>query len=356
VTVTLAGEPLLLIGTPTATEIVAELPAGYPSGTYLLVIYRRNQHAKWDGEPNRIPLRRPYSLMPAWMDEFDLTIGGVGPAGPKGDKGDNGEPGVQGPPGLLASFDSIAGLPCTVRGAPGTIELGYDSTSTVLLRCVVGPSAKCGNGIPEPPEGCDDANTTSGDGCSGTCETEPGYVCVGQPSLCHSGYVCGNNLAEGSEVCDGTDLRGQSCLSLGFSGGTLKCATDCTNFNTSTCTRDCNASGTYLAAPSVSYSCAFGLVDFNVTAWTFADLGNGKMVVRGSGLPRVMSGAVASCASGTGFTVSESVPGTCEETYRLQGQFSDANNWSGTFSAIYSGSGGSCFNCVNQVWQVSGRR
>ncbi|GBD34352.1 hypothetical protein HRbin35_00064 [bacterium HR35] len=47
--------------------------------------------------------------------------------------------------------------------------------------------------------------------------------------------VCGNNLKEPGEECDGPDLGGQSCVSLGYSGGTLSCNSNCT-FNASQCT------------------------------------------------------------------------------------------------------------------------
>ena len=33
---------------------------------------------------------------------------------------------------------------------------------------------------------------------------------------------CGDNIASGSEFCDGIDLRGQDCITLGFGGGTTK--------------------------------------------------------------------------------------------------------------------------------------
>ena len=46
--------------------------------------------------------------------------------------------------------------------------------------------------------------------------------------------VCGDNIAEGSENCDGSALDGQTCLSLGFDGGTLGCDPGCV-FNTSEC-------------------------------------------------------------------------------------------------------------------------
>ena len=47
--------------------------------------------------------------------------------------------------------------------------------------------------------------------------------------------VCGNNIKEEGEQCDGTDLAGATCRSLGFSGGTLSCSASC-DFNTSGCT------------------------------------------------------------------------------------------------------------------------
>ncbi len=47
--------------------------------------------------------------------------------------------------------------------------------------------------------------------------------------------VCGNNIIEADEECDGTDLGGETCKSLGYAGGTLSCQTDCT-FKTTACT------------------------------------------------------------------------------------------------------------------------
>ncbi|MBU1410051.1 hypothetical protein KKC22_00915, partial [Myxococcota bacterium] len=33
--------------------------------------------------------------------------------------------------------------------------------------------------------------------------------------------TCGNDTVEGTEVCDGADLAGESCTTRGFTGGTL---------------------------------------------------------------------------------------------------------------------------------------
>ncbi len=48
---------------------------------------------------------------------------------------------------------------------------------------------------------CDDGNTTSGDGCSSTCQLEPGYVCTTPAAACIP-TVCGDGVVQGSEQCD----------------------------------------------------------------------------------------------------------------------------------------------------------
>lgn len=47
--------------------------------------------------------------------------------------------------------------------------------------------------------------------------------------------ICGNYDRESGEVCDRTDLQGKNCFILGFTGGTLKCSTNCTAWNTTGC-------------------------------------------------------------------------------------------------------------------------
>ncbi len=155
-------------------------------------------------------------------------------------------------------------------------------------------SPTCGNGIWERPEECDDGNQENGDGCSvlclrefvvgdGTCESLKGETCRLSPAdccpdcgngtldpgeecdgaqlggktcaqLCYdggtlgctswcsysydqctgTGPVCGDNTAECSEQCDGTDLRGRSCASFGFAEGNLTCTSGC-RYNISNC-------------------------------------------------------------------------------------------------------------------------
>ncbi|MBI4057649.1 MAG: right-handed parallel beta-helix repeat-containing protein, partial [Elusimicrobia bacterium] len=50
--------------------------------------------------------------------------------------------------------------------------------------------------------------------------------------------VCGNNVGESGEACDGTDLGGQTCQSRGFDFGTITCNSDCLGFNTTQCQND----------------------------------------------------------------------------------------------------------------------
>lgn len=77
--------------------------------------------------------------------------------------------------------------------------------------CLLEPPSVCGNGILEAGEGCDDGNTEEGDGCDAQCVPES----------------CGDGVRQDPEECDGGDLGGQSCESLGFLEGQLACLEDC---------------------------------------------------------------------------------------------------------------------------------
>ncbi len=61
--------------------------------------------------------------------------------------------------------------------------------------------ATCGDGVVTAPETCDDGNSTSGDGCSSTCQVEDGWTCPGAPQACRR-TVCGDRVLEGKEGCD----------------------------------------------------------------------------------------------------------------------------------------------------------
>jgi cysteine-rich repeat protein len=75
----------------------------------------------------------------------------------------------------------------------------------------------CGNALVTGGEGCDDGNTTAGDGCNAACAVEAGFACSGEPSVCVAlqptcdaavAAVVGNNLgdtATGSALFIGPD-------------------------------------------------------------------------------------------------------------------------------------------------------
>lgn len=68
----------------------------------------------------------------------------------------------------------------------------------------------CGDGAVQGTEGCDDSNTSSGDGCSAFCTVEPGYQCSGAPSVCLP--TCGDGVVAGGEGCDdGNTSNGDGC-------------------------------------------------------------------------------------------------------------------------------------------------
>ena len=83
-----------------------------------------------------------------------------------------------------------------------------------------GPGPFCGDGtINDPSEACDDGNQMDDDGCTQSCAVP----------------VCGDEVVQGEEACDGGALGGASCESLGFPGGTLACNLKCSELDTTGC-------------------------------------------------------------------------------------------------------------------------
>lgn len=95
----------------------------------------------------------------------------------------------------------------------------------------------CGNGMLDDGEVCDGDDLNQK-----TCESL-GYLggtlacaadCTLDTRACTE-PTCGDGSREGFEVCDGADLNGETCQSQGFSSGILLCAADCRSFDTSSC-------------------------------------------------------------------------------------------------------------------------
>ena len=67
--------------------------------------------------------------------------------------------------------------------------------------------------------------------CTGAGGTTTKSVTV----MVNAAAVCGNGIVESGEQCDGANLSGATCSSLGFTGGSLSCTISC-SFNTAACT------------------------------------------------------------------------------------------------------------------------
>lgn len=144
-----------------------------------------------------------------------------------------------------------------------TCEVGL---SCVDGRCVA-PSADCGNGICDPEESSQSCpEDCGGEGCgNGTIDVDavPTEVCdgsnLGGETCATLGYGggtlacetnclaldetgcnnCGDLVIEIPEVCDASNLGGLTCADVGFLSGTLACSSDCLGHDTSGCANTC---------------------------------------------------------------------------------------------------------------------
>lgn len=122
-------------------------------------------------------------------------------------------------------------------------ESGLDSGSgepgdTTMSMGSTGPGFECGNDVIEGDEVCD--GTDLGNlGCASqgfddgelACERD----CSGYDVSGCVYFTCGNGILDGADVCDGNELGGDTCQTLGFDSGTLGCENNCQAFDTSGC-------------------------------------------------------------------------------------------------------------------------
>jgi hypothetical protein len=120
-------------------------------------------------------------------------------------------------------------------GAGRFVFTFFLSAATVLglSTCVMdwtSPPAVCGDGVVDEGEDCDGTNL-DGETC-----TSLGYYggtlscndCTYDLASCRAAGRCGDSTINGPENCEGTDLGGETCESLDYYGGTLACGADCT--------------------------------------------------------------------------------------------------------------------------------
>jgi len=113
----------------------------------------------------------------------------------------------------------------------GECDVGW--TCNRVGKCV--QPGTCNNGELETYEECEgfelrgqSCQSLGFDGGTLACSDD----CILDTSQCRK---CGNGVAEPGEACDGSDFGDQSCQSLGFVGGTLSCQIDCMMVDTSGC-------------------------------------------------------------------------------------------------------------------------
>ncbi len=104
-------------------------------------------------------------------------------------------------------------------------------------------SEACGDGFVDPGEQCDGAELQGQ-----TCATLGHYQVLGTlrclPTclydLSECGGRCGDNTVDAAdgEQCDGENLNGQTCQNLGYTGGTISCTAEC-RFDISACQSAC---------------------------------------------------------------------------------------------------------------------
>jgi hypothetical protein len=126
---------------------------------------------------------------------------------------------------------------CETLGLPQGALACTPACTFDVARCAP-PPVVCGDGLAQAAEGCDGSDLR-GQTCAtlglttGTLACTP--ACTFELSGCMARVpACGDDLAENTEACDGSDLRGESCETLGFGPGTLACDERC-GFATSGC-------------------------------------------------------------------------------------------------------------------------
>ena len=146
-------------------------------------------------------------------------------------------------PGELCDGVLLSGVTCEslVPGSYGAVRCAANCMAYDLSLCSI--EAPCGNGKIDAGELCDGSNfagktcaSVVGPGSSGQlkCTSD----CKLSTLYCSAPTTCGNGIINEGEVCDGANLRNETCESVVGKGstGTLRCASNCSNFDISGCT------------------------------------------------------------------------------------------------------------------------
>ncbi|MFH2010352.1 MAG: hypothetical protein ABI333_27385, partial [bacterium] len=145
-------------------------------------------------------------------------------------------------PGEVCDGADLAGEDCVSQGYDqGDLACRPDCAGFDNSGCE--NAVDCGTGVVDAGEDCDGVNlngqdcTTLGLGFTGG-TLACGAGCGWDTSQCEVPVDCGNGVVDLGETCDGANLAGQDCstLGLGFTGGALACNPGCNDFDTTGCT------------------------------------------------------------------------------------------------------------------------
>lgn len=190
--------------------------------------------------------------------------------------------------------------------------------------------------------------------CATAADCDDGNFCNGA-EICDAEFGC--TPADEPRVCDDSD----GCTMDSCDAGTDMCVFVC---DTSRSECECpvdppSCDGNFrITASTTSYSCFFGGVNLNWSTVVFMNDGgilNARLAAQHFSSP-LTDVAAPVCPT---FSASHVVPGGCEETYTISGTFTDADNFTGMFSAAFRQTDGiSCTGsgCSNQNIMITGTR
>jgi hypothetical protein len=164
------------------------------------------------------------------------------------------------------------------RGLLDDVRIYNRSLTQEQIQTIMTLGPVCGNDAIEGNETCDGLDLDN-ESCVSLGFESGTLHCLSDCSnydttMCDSPSFCGNDAIEGNETCDGLDLNNESCVSLGFESGTLHCLLDCSGYNTTGCIsspicgNDINETGEDCDGNIGAYSCdAFGYISGNLSCY-----------------------------------------------------------------------------------------